>query len=102
MAVTICGHILFVKYVLDYGENMPSDDWIDIVLRRANELRAAGVLSIQVDGCGATLAAYDPRTEPVKTEAPEEEQVYRNPLHDPATYGGDVPGFTITPLVEID
>lgn len=73
---------------------MADQAWIDLVLSRAAELRAAGVLSIG-PGC-ATFAPAEPlpaKTDDIKND---EAESGLDALHDPATYaGGFVPGFTI-------
>lgn len=77
------------------------DAWIDLVLARAAELRAAGITSIGCDGCTASIgplpdAPYVPEKSDGKPIAADE---YPDAMHDPATYpGGVVPGFVIEKL----
>lgn len=80
---------------------MADPAWIDLVLRRAAELRAAGVLSIGPE-C-ATFAPADP-TPPTATDIKNDEtESGLDALHDPATYaGGFVPGFTIEKFKDDD
>lgn len=74
--------------------------WIDLILARSGDLRAAGVLSIAVDGCAATLSPLDVAP-PITGEidAPDTALDGGDSLYDPASYpGGVVPGFTIEKL----
>lgn len=70
--------------------------WIDLLIARASELRAAGITSVGCDGCTAVigpapeLATAGPRAEPERDYAGD-------PFNDPASYSdGVVPGFEIT------
>jgi hypothetical protein len=59
-------------------------DMLDLIIAKANDLRKAGVLTVQLgDGCSFQLAAFEP--EP--TKAPAEEPPDGDPLNDPVTYG---------------
>jgi hypothetical protein len=75
--------------------------WIDLVLSRAAELRAAGVLSIGPES--ATFAPAEPeqlKGDEIKNDATESGL---DALHDPATYaGGFVPGFTIEKYKDVE
>lgn len=78
---------------------MDAGAWIDLVIKRADDLRKAGVLQIGVDGASVTLGPL-PIDLPEHTQpaAPEE---YPDAFHDPATYpNGIVPGYRITRLEE--
>lgn len=70
-----------------------ADDWIDTVISRAVEMRAAGISTITIDGCSVTLTALESPIadlEAVVTEAEPD----ADPLNSPATYAdGRVPGF---------
>lgn len=73
--------------------------WIDLVIRRARDLRAAGVTSIGIDGCTATLGPEPIAADSSKPAAPDPEP--HDHFHDPATYPhGIVPGFEIRRLEE--
>ena len=68
-------------------------EWIDTVIKRAADLRAAGVTTVTVDGCSVTLAPPE-AVEPVDVK-PTIEDDPRGPLYSAATYpNGAVPGFT--------
>lgn len=71
--------------------------WIDLLISRSGELRNAGVLSIEIDGCAATFAPLPALVVPVgDIDPPDESASGSDPLHDPASYpGGVVPGFAI-------
>lgn len=78
--------------------------WIDLLLLRAAELRAAGILEVSVgpSGCSACLAPLQVSV-PVGEIAEPDHTVDNpvDPLHDGASYaGGVVPGFDIQPLDE--
>ena len=64
---------------------------LDLVLERAPKLRAAGVLSVAIDGLSVTLAPPEP---PPDMGSPEDEPSEVDVLSDPATYGrrSGVPG----------
>lgn len=70
-----------------------SEAWIDLLLKRAPELRRAGILSIGVDGNSAVLApaeldAGDDDDKDAELEAAEP----TNPWENPASYPtGNVP-----------
>lgn len=59
------------------GLNDPSA-WIDIIVRRADELRRAGVSSVKVEGCAVELRPPDPTPVEVEEE-PEPEPVPLRP-----------------------
>ena len=72
---------------------MPTaDEWMDTVIRRAAELRKAGVTTVAIDGCSVTLA---PEAAPIDiTEHEVVAEADADPLNSPATYAdGRVPGF---------
>lgn len=77
--------------------------WIDTVLARASELRAAGVTSIGSEGHTATFLPADTR-QPIGDIAPPDElREPGDPLHDAASYpNGIVPGFQITKLEAVE
>ena len=76
---------------------MADAKWIDLVLARADELRAKGVLSI---GPGtATFAPADPKPPDDSRIKSEVEEVPMDPFEDPAAYpDGVVRRFDIQPL----
>ncbi len=66
---------------------------INQLIANAHKLRAAGVLSLNVNGMAVTLAPAPPA--PLPIEHAEIVPEYADPLDDPATYaGGRVPKFT--------
>ena len=73
--------------------------WIDLVLLRAQELRAAGVLSIGFDNQTATFLEM-PIVHGGAIDRPDDDiDTPNDPLNDPATYvGGVVPGYQIRRL----
>jgi len=76
------------------------DEWIDRVVRRADELRSKGVLAIGVDGCTATFAAAEPVPAAADDEADDKEPKWpepSSPWEDPDAYPS---GFV--PTLEID
>lgn len=77
---------------------MTPEQWLSLVIERAQELRTAGVSSISVDGAAVHLypaepAQFVPATAPVHLGQPADEPVL-NPLDDPETFGGLLPGYT--------
>lgn len=78
----------------------PDDEWIDIILKRATELRAAGVLTISIGTCSATLAPPTPEGAGRSAKKKlDDDESYPGVFEDPASYpGGVVPGYKITPL----
>ena len=72
----------------------PAEALIDVIIRRAPELIAVGVISLSIDGLSATLAKPAPVAPPPDRGPPPPRQ-HIDPLRDPSTYpGGKVPGFT--------
>ena len=82
---------------------MDHSAWMDLVVARAAELRALGVLELEVEGCAVRFAPLPPPPLPVPppgTKSTETEEQL-DALHDPASWpGGVVPGFDIEPLTE--
>ena len=73
-----------------------AEEWIDLVIKRASELRAAGVASIGFDGMTAEIAAVAPQPSDDKPLPKTDEDPYLDPLDDPdSDRGGVVPGFAI-------
>lgn len=72
----------------------PAADLIDLLIRRAPALYAAGVTSLSMDGFAVTLSA--PASElPDAEDAPPPPKQHIDPMQDPASYpSGRVPGFT--------
>lgn len=79
---------------------MDAREWIDLVLSKASELRKAGITGIEVGGgWKATLHPADPEfPAPSRSEGQTEAEPVLDALHDPASYGGVVPGFAIHDL----
>jgi len=67
------------------------DEWIDLIIRKASELRASGVRTLSIDGVSFTL---DPAEPPPSRESRQEFDEH-DVFNDPATYGraSGVPGF---------
>lgn len=59
-------------------------DLVDLILKRAGELRRAGVLDIAIGDFHVTLAPHQEEAEAVTATKPE---VPTDPLLDPNTYG---------------
>jgi hypothetical protein len=65
---------------------------LDLLVTRANALRASGVRRVELEGLSFDLAA----PEPDPSESGADEADGSDPLYDPATFGrrdGKVPGF---------
>jgi len=68
---------------------------LTLIAERAESLRKAGVLVVQVDGFSAQLAPWVDPVIPGRAQVVEQ---YADPLNDPATYpSGRVPGFEREP-----
>lgn len=71
---------------------------IDLLIRNAAQLRAAGVESVTADGFHCTLAKY---VEPTTNAGPERAAESaggtgrRDPLYDNATFGGASVGYEL-------
>lgn len=78
------------------------DGWIDRVIKRANDLRNSGVLSIGVDGCTATFAPAEPKPAATTTDGDDDDPAWvepMNPFEDPASYpSGFVPQLDVDDL----
>lgn len=74
---------------------------LDLAIAKAPDLRAAGVLHVQLDGLAFALA---PQEQPVVEDDDDDkrptEQDVMDPLDDPATFGGPVPGYRRQPHEE--
>ena len=67
---------------------------LDLLIKRAPALIAAGVTSVSIEGLSATLARPAPSPAPSAKPQPIAKP-HINPMLDPSTYpGGRVPGFT--------
>ena len=66
-----------------------SADWIDIIIRRAEDLRAAGITHLKVGDCEAAIGLGQPDFEFEVDEEPP--PASGDPLDDPMTYGGRIP-----------
>jgi len=80
---------------------MTPSDWVCLIIERAAELRAAGVQSISVDGASVILLPADTGLLVASGAVPPApiDQPPLNPLDDPETFGGVLPGYTfpVTP-----
>lgn len=65
-------------------------EWLDLLIDRAPALRASGVLEVELDGCAVKLA---PHVADEHGEEAGEGAWSPDPLKDPATFGGVLPGF---------
>jgi hypothetical protein len=61
-------------------------EWFDLVERRALSLRAAGVVSISIEGCSVQLAAIASELPPLPASAPIEQE--------PDDPRANLPGYT--------
>ena len=80
---------------------MTPADLLDVVIDKARKLREAGVLRVRIEGLAFDLAP--PPQILVEDEAGDEElEEFEdpNPLNDPTTFGGQVPGFKRRPHEE--
>lgn len=75
-------------------------EWLALIAARAPDLRSAGVLSVEIDGTRASFRLAPDAPIPPVAEAPDqpaaiEQPTYQelNPLDDPDTFGGAVPGY---------
>lgn len=86
--------------MVNRNEAMTADEWIDLMLKRASELRKAGITAIGCDGHTAALLPSEPEySDPKAAAGPPIEEPPIDPLQDPATYAdGLVPGFEIFDL----
>lgn len=86
--------------------NVTPQDWIALLVDKAPHLRAAGVMSISIDGDRVNVGLappYEPlEAKPaagsdVRPAPPDDPQPEPEPdaLDDPATFGGPVPGYQI-------
>jgi hypothetical protein len=73
---------------------MTAEQWVDLLIRRGGELRAAGVLRISAEGYSVALAPLFPETE-VQADGKTLAIAELDPLEDPITFGGSVPGYDI-------
>lgn len=60
---------------------------LDVIVRKADELRERGVLELECEGVRLKLAPKDPATATATTDEDETP----DPLDDPDTFGGQVP-----------
>lgn len=75
---------------------------LDLIIAKAPDLRAAGVLHVQLEGLAFALA---PLERAVMVEDDEDQEGQQgapssDPLNDEDTYGGPVPGFRRQPHEE--
>lgn len=69
-------------------------EWLELICARAKELRDAGVVQLQLEGCTVTLQPPDAPV--VIQQQAQERDTDLDPLLDAATYGrrdGSVPGY---------
>lgn len=60
---------------------------LDLIIERAPDLRAAGVLTVNLGEAGFTLAAAEPGQGSADTTEGGDEERAVGVLHDPATHG---------------
>lgn len=68
--------------------------WIDLIIARAPALREAGVSTITFEG-GATLSLAPPPPPSLDLGPTRGEPIILDPMEDPATFGGVLPGYRI-------
>lgn len=74
-----------------------------MLVERGASLRDAGVREIRAGAFAAKLDApthHGPVVEPAEERKPED--LYRDPMSDPDTFGGAMPGFQLDRLREDD
>lgn len=76
---------------------MTAPELVELLIRRAPELRRAGVLQFPLEGGPVVLAPADPEQRTDATDKPPADfGPLLDPLDDPMTYGGgSVPGYQI-------
>ena len=67
------------------------EEWIELLVRKAAALREAGVLTVESDGCTASLAPVEPDMPEFDDPPKEQDQYTADPLNSTDTYGGPVP-----------
>ena len=81
---------------LAVGAGLTPAELVDLLIRRAPELRAAGVLQFPLEGGPVVLAAAEPMPVERATGGGEAFDPLLDPLDDPMTFGGGpVPGYKI-------
>ena len=70
-------------------------DWIALIESKADALRRVGVSKFELsgDGCRVELHPADPPTVGGDKAREETEVDGMDPLNDPATFGGNLPGY---------
>lgn len=81
------------------------DARLALIEQRAPGLRAAGVRSLVIDGVTIRLLPASAWAEPPPSATPsalgsEPGKDLTNPLEDPDTFGGALPGFDVDPTLE--
>jgi len=72
--------------------DLTPQQWIDLILDRAEKLRKAGVKTMTIDGFSVELEAAQPEAEIDLSEDDKKPAVvHRDALDDPDTFGGRVP-----------
>lgn len=66
---------------------------LDTIIEKAPQLRHAGVLRVQIEGLSFDLAPTEPAFGGHDDDRDKEEVETADPLDDPTTYGGVVPGY---------
>lgn len=64
-------------------------EWLRLITEHAKALREAGVTRLKLSGCELELS----KEEPMVVRIESEERTFEDPLDDPATFGGRMPGF---------
>lgn len=70
-------------------------EWLAMVAEHAAALRGAGVLEMRLPDGG--VIRFAPQAEP-EARAKSQPRDLLNPLDDPATFGGRLPGYDLTEL----
>ena len=74
--------------------------WVELVIAKAGDLRAAGVMKLSVAGCSVDLSElYAEPKQPTEITEDDFDKAQRepaDPLDDPVTFGykGFIPGFS--------
>jgi len=79
---------------------LDANQWLDLVIAKAEALRASGVTTITVGNCSVQLAELPPlalihASGPTPRKDPEPNHDM-DPLGDPALFGGSLPGFDLS------
>jgi hypothetical protein len=85
---------------------MTGEQWVDLIISRAADLRSAGVQQISVDGASVVLLPSElaPLVASGAVPSGPAERSLLDPFDDPETFGGVMPGyeFPATPPGELE